>query len=142
MLLILGTAGVALAALDVAGRTPTVRRQTEPVWWRTRGPYRAAFLWGFDLGLGFTTIRVASLYWIVVLAIVLIGSPAAGAATLAVYGLALGLNLAFGLFFLDRPACGARANIRALGLSAPVKAGLVFFLVCFSALLGVRGLAG
>jgi hypothetical protein len=112
------------------------------VWWRTRGPYVAAFLWGFDLGVGFTTIRVASVYWIVVLAVLLIGSPVAGAAMLALYGLGLGLNLTLGLLLLDRPACGARANIRALGLSPQVKAGLVLFLVCWSALLGARGLAG
>jgi hypothetical protein len=141
-LIVLGAAGVALAFRDLRGRTPTLRRQTDPVWWRTRGHFKAAFLWGFDLGLGFTTIRVASLFWIVLLAILLLGSPAAGAGVLALYGLALGANLTFGLFLLDRTACGARANIRALGLSPVARTSLVGFLVCWSAFLGARGIAG
>jgi hypothetical protein len=99
-------------------------------------------MWGFDLGLGFTTVRVASLYWAVLLAVLLLASPAAGALVLGAYGLALGLNLSYGLLFLDRRAGAATANLRALGLRTRVKPALVLALVLWSVFLGVKGLTG
>jgi hypothetical protein len=97
-------------------------------------------MWGFDLGLGFTTIRVASLYWAVLVAAVLLASPASGALVFAAYGVAIGVDLAFGLLFLDRASCGLRANIRALELSPRMKTALLVSLVAWSAFLGVKGL--
>ena len=126
--------------LDGRGKTPTIRRQTRPHWWRTHGPYRAALMWGFDLGLGFTTIRVASLYWAVLVAVLLFASPASGALVFAAYGLAIGVDLAFGLLLLDRPSRGLRANIRAIELSPRMKTALLVSLVLWSAFLGVKGL--
>jgi hypothetical protein len=139
-LLAVAAVGLGVALLDGQGRTPTLRRQTRPHWWRIYGPYRAALMWGFDLGLGFTTIRVASLYWAVLVAVVLLASPATGALVFAAYGLAIGADLAFGLLFLDRPSRGLRANIRALELSARMKTALLVSLVLWSAFLGVKGL--
>lgn len=139
-LLVVAAVGLGVALLDGRGRTPTLRRQTRPHWWRIYGPNQAALMWGLDLGLGFTTIRVASLYWAVLVAVVLLASPASGALVFAAYGLAIGVDLAFGLLFLDRPARGRRANIRALDLSPRMKTALLVSLVLWSAFLGVKGL--
>lgn len=126
---------MALSDLGVAGTsTLTLRRQTCPVWWHTLGPVRAAFLWGLDLGLGFTTIRVASLYWVVALVVFALASPMLGAAILGGYGLALALNLALGVQFLALRNGGV-IGIRALRLFEPLKIGLAVLLLAWSILL-------
>ncbi|HJT59133.1 MAG TPA: hypothetical protein VJ761_21685 [Ktedonobacteraceae bacterium] len=125
---------MALSDLGVAGTsTLTLRRQTCPVWWHTLGPVRAAFLWGLDLGLGFTTIRVASLYWVVALVVFALASPILGAAILGGYGLALALNLALGVQFLALR--NGVIGIRALRLFEPLKIGLAIILLAWSILL-------
>ncbi len=96
------------------------------------------FLWGVDLGLGFTTIRVASLYWIVVLVVGSLTTPPTGAAILGAYGLALVINLVAGAFLLRR--CGVHANICALRLFFPLKISLAVVLLAWSILLLVIGL--
>jgi hypothetical protein len=53
--------------------TPSVPRQTAPYLPRLIGPISAWFVWGFDIALGFSTIRVTSLYWALVL--ILMTSP-------------------------------------------------------------------
>ncbi len=139
--LAIGGLGIALALSDlgVGGAcTPTPRRQTQPLWWWTFGPTRAMFLWGVDLGLGFTTIRVASLYWIVVLVVGSLTTPPTGAAILGAYGLALVINLVAGAFLLRR--CGVHANICALRLFFPLKISLAVVLLAWSILLLVIGL--
>ncbi|MDQ2828064.1 MAG: hypothetical protein M3Y74_03330 [Chloroflexota bacterium] len=137
-LLVVALAGIVLALCDFGlGRTstPTLRRQTYPGWWHMLGPPRALFLWGVDLGLGFTTIRVASLYWIVVLVAVALATPATGAAIFGAYGIALALNLGLGVLLFGRVSHGTRANIVALRLSRPLKPALATTLLAWSALL-------
>ena len=136
-------AAMALSDFGIGGtRTLTTRRQTCPVWWRTLGRSRAIFLWGVDLGLGFTTIRVASLYWIVVLTVFALASPLAGAAILCGYGCALVLNLGTGVLLLEREGSKIAAHIRALRSSYSLKIGLAIILLLWSALLFSLALHG
>jgi hypothetical protein len=112
----------ALSDFEIVGmHTLTFRRQTCPVWWRDFGPLLATALWGFDLGLGFSTIRVASLYWIVLLVIFILASPVRGAAILAGYGLALSLNLGIGIIGPGRFKDTHSAHMQALLLLRPLK---------------------
>jgi hypothetical protein len=131
--------GIGLACCDFGiggARTLTLWRQTCPVWWRTLGQHRAVFLWGLDLGLGFTTIRVASLYWIVFLMVILIASPLLGAAILGGYGLGLILNLSAGVFLLaPKEENLVTINRRALQYWYPLKIGLAVVLLLWSTLL-------
>jgi cytochrome c biogenesis protein CcdA len=74
-------------------RTPTVRRQTERLWWfRLRKPV-AAFVWGLDLGVVVTSIRVSSLAWVALAVAFLSGSAWRGALVMALYGIGLVANL-------------------------------------------------
>ncbi len=117
--------GVALALCDlgVGGmQTPTLDRQTQPLWWRTIGPSGALFLWGADIWLGFTTIRVASLYWGVALAAVALASPLIGAAILGSYGVALAFNLGVGVLWPQGQRCDQGGNVCALRVLDPLKA--------------------
>ena len=87
--------GLLLADLGVFGpRRPTVRRQTSSTWYRKRGPRAVWPLWGFDLGLGFTTIRLSSLYWLLVLFVAAFVSPVLAPLVFGLYGLGLGLAFA------------------------------------------------
>jgi hypothetical protein len=94
-----------LALVDLVLRGPWsvgFRRQTDPRWRRRLGPEWAALLWGVELGLGFTTVRVTAVYWAAVALVLLLGSPRLGALTMATYGLALGATLLWGQRFLLR----------------------------------------
>jgi len=144
-LAIVGGIGMLLALCDlgVGGtKTPTLRRQTCPVWWRTLGQARAMFLWGMDLGLGFSTIRIASLYWMVVLVVFALASPLTGAVILSGYGLALALNLCIGVLSFRAASGKTSASIRALQLFPLIKATLAVILLLWSALLLVVLLHG
>jgi hypothetical protein len=91
-----GAAGCVLLLADLGMfglRTPTLRRQTCSTWYRERGARFAWPVWGFDLGLGFSTIRLSSLYWLMVLFVVAFVSPVLAPLVLAFYG--LGLAAAF-----------------------------------------------
>ena len=46
----------------------TLIRQTCPRWFHEFGQHRAFVMWGIDIGLGVSTIRVSSLYWAVLVA--------------------------------------------------------------------------
>lgn len=131
--------GIGLACCDFGiggARTLTLRRQTCPVWWRTLGRHWAVFLWGLDLGLGFTTIRVASLYWIVFLMVILFASPLLGAAILGGYGFGLILNLGVGVFLpVPKEVNLDSINMRALQCGYPLKIGLAVVLLLWSTLL-------
>jgi hypothetical protein len=84
-----------LADLGFLGlRTPTLRRQTGSTWYRKRGARAVWLLWGIDLGLGFSTIRLSSLYWLMVLFVVAFASPVLAPLALAFYGLGLGVAFA------------------------------------------------
>jgi hypothetical protein len=111
-------------------RTISLKRQTKPGWWVSHGPVRASVLWGLDLGAGFTTIRVASLYWSVWIGLFLLGSPAFGSIALAAYGLGLTAGLVGGIVFFDHANNGARASISAiLWASAIRRLVIVYFAV-------------
>ena len=84
-----GVGGLLLLLVDLGLRTPTLRRQTCSAWYRERGPGFAWPLWGFDLGLGFSTIRLSSLYWLMVLFVGAFVSPVRAPLVLAFYGLGL-----------------------------------------------------
>ena len=87
--------GLLLADLGLLGlRTPTLRRQTSSTWYRKRGPRAVWPLWGFDLGLGFSTIRLSSLYWLMVLFVAAFVSPVLAPLVFALYGLGLGIAFA------------------------------------------------
>src|ERR1044072_6066003 len=63
-----GAAGCLLLLADLGAlglRTPTLMRQTCSTWYREEGKQSVWALWGFDLGLGFSTIRLSSLYWVI-----------------------------------------------------------------------------
>jgi hypothetical protein len=124
---------LALADVFLGEKTPTIRRQTCPTWWRTRGPWFAATAWGVDLGLGVTTIRVTSLYWFVLAALLLGGSVPTGALVLGAYGIGLTLGLALGLLVLSRRNA-IHANLQALQLRYVIRPLLASGLIvwCFS----------
>jgi hypothetical protein len=54
-------------------------------------------VWGFDLGLGFSTIRLSSLYWLMVLFVAAFVSPVLAPLVLVFYGLGLGVAVAAAL---------------------------------------------
>lgn len=133
---LLGVSGglLALADTQVMGlRTFSFKRQTNPRWWASYGPTRASFLWGLDLGAGFTTIRVASLYWLVWIGLFVIASPAFGSIALAFYGLGLTTGLVFGVAWFDRPNNGARANVAAILWAPAIRRLVVAYLTATSA---------
>lgn len=85
---------LALIDLRVLGiRPPSLRRQTEPRLYKDLGPRWTWFLWGLDLGLGWTTIRATSLYWVFLLWGILLVEPLAVSVGFAAYGLALSLSV-------------------------------------------------
>jgi hypothetical protein len=72
-------AGAAVALIDLYGRlswAPGWARQTDPTWRHTLGARLAPLMWGVDLGLGFTTFRVTSGFWLIVLLSILLGGSA------------------------------------------------------------------
>ena len=90
--LAVGAAGclLLLADLGIFGlRTPTLLRQTCSTWYREEGKHSIWALWGFDLGLGFSTIRLSSLYWLMVLFVAAFVSRWLAPVVLACYGLGL-----------------------------------------------------
>ena len=92
-----GAAGCVLLLADLGFlglRTPTLRRQTSSTWYRKRGPRAVWVFWGFDLGLGFSTIRLSSLYWLMVLFVAAFVSPVLAPLVFALYGLGLGIAFA------------------------------------------------
>jgi hypothetical protein len=94
-LVAVAVAGIVFATADLLGVTPTTKLQTKKKWWR-KGPTKASLMWGLHLGAGFATIRVASLYWVVALAVFASASPRLGIA-MGAYGAGLALNLAIGV---------------------------------------------
>ena len=139
--LCLAAIGVALLGLDLWGKTPTLRRQTVDVWWRLHGLRRATFMWGFDLGLGFTTIRLGSLYWLALAGAAFVGDPLRGAALMSCYGVALVLNLLFGVLVLPRLSPGRRPNLRMLDFAPQLGLALTVGLAAWTLLLIWIGLA-
>jgi len=67
---------------------PQMRRQVPDPWRRRLHPYVVAALFGFLLGIGFTTFIPTATYYIVVLTATLYGSPLYGAVIFSIYGFA------------------------------------------------------
>lgn len=128
--------GLLLAVADVVDRTPTIRRQTKRAWWRM-GPVRASALWGVDLGLGFSTIRVTSLYWVAAAGVVLLRSPTRGAVVLSTYGFGLAVGLAVGVFVLRGRAGECSANVQVLRVRPGVTVALAALVPVFTIALAV-----
>ena len=88
-----GTVALVAVALDLAGRLPTLRRQVDETWLTRYRDWVYGAGFGFQLGVGATTIvSSAALYltWVVEL---LTGSPALGAVVGAAFGLSRALPL-------------------------------------------------
>ncbi|HET6817382.1 MAG TPA: hypothetical protein VFH66_09195 [Mycobacteriales bacterium] len=88
-----GAVALAAAALDLAGRLPTLRRQVDETWMNRYRDWVYGAGFGLQLGVGaMTIVTSASLYlvWVVEL---LTGDPAVSAAVGLVFGLSRALPL-------------------------------------------------
>lgn len=96
--LVVGPVALACAAqgLDlVRWRLPMLRRQT-PSWYTCAfGTVGGGFLWGADLGLGWTTLVIFPGYYVLVVAAFCGASPLLGALVLAAYGMGRALPAAW-----------------------------------------------
>jgi hypothetical protein len=127
---VVGVAGCLLLVIDLGLRTPSLRRQTCSTWYRERGPAFAWPLWGFDLGLGFSTIRLSSLYWLMVLFVAAFVSPVFAPLVLAFYGLGLGVAVATAVVAQawSPPSPSASPGLGLLQAAAWVRLASVAFL--------------
>jgi hypothetical protein len=125
-----GVAGCLLLLIDLGLRTPTLRRQTCSTWYRERGPGFAWPVWGFDLGLGFSTIRLSSLYWLMVLFVAAFVSPLLAPLVLVFYGLGLGIVVAAAVVAQawSTPTPSASPGLGLLHAAAWVRLASVAFL--------------
>lgn len=92
-----------LIAIDLLSRASPYslaswRRQTCQIW--ASMPHRTAanLAWGFDLGLGFTTYRVSSLYWLACIGAALLVTPAHIAYLFLFYSLGFVGGIAAGIW--------------------------------------------
>src|SRR5689334_1025336 len=138
-------AGVGLAAsvflwTDLRARlfeTPSLRRQTCSTWYRRFGPGKTFLIWGFDLGLGFSTIRVSSLFWVLAIGVASAVRPESAPAVMLAYGVSLPTSLLLTLAWkgfsqsVGRSALGLAPTLRRISLviSVAFTAGLVAMLV-------------
>lgn len=90
---LLASACALLGLADLANRTPHAWRQVPQSLVRALPPGRLGLVWGFDLGLLFTTQKVVSLIWAAMAAVVLVRPAAAGGVLMTVSVLA-GLTIA------------------------------------------------
>ena len=121
-------------------RTPTLLRQTCSTWYREEGRQSVWALWGFDLGLGFSTIRLSSLYWLMVLFVAAFVSPVLAPLVLACYG--LGLGVAFGAALVAQARSAAPRASPGLGLlhaASRVRLASVAFLGVVSIAIVISG---
>jgi len=88
-------AGVAIARETgwIAIPLPQVRRQTKDFWAKVFPDTVAAALWGFDLGMVFTTWLTFSGIWILFVVVTLIGEPVFGAVLFVWYWLGRALSV-------------------------------------------------
>jgi hypothetical protein len=137
--LAVGAAGCLLLLADLGTfglRTPTLLRQTCSTWYREDGKQSVWAAWGFDLGLGFSTIRLSSLYWLMVLFVAAFVEPVLAPVVLACYGLGLGVAFAAALVAQARstPKPGSSPGLGLLNAAGRVRLASV-------ALLGVVSIA-
>jgi hypothetical protein len=122
--LVIAIAAVAFAgaALDVAGRLPTMHRQVDESWLATYRDWVYGAGFGFQLGLAAVTIVTSASTYLLWCLEVLTASPAAGAAVGAVFGLARALPLLTMYDVVDPQAL--RASHRTLQQRLPLMRGL------------------
>lgn len=117
--------------------TPSLRRQTCSTWYRRFGPGKTFLIWGFDLGLGFSTIRVSSLFWVLAIGVASAVRPESAPAVMLAYGVSLPTSLLLTLAWkgfsqsVGRSALGLAPTLRRISLviSVAFTAGLVAMLV-------------
>ena len=80
---IVAVACMAFGIADLINRTPHVWRQVPQRLYHALSPGTLGLVWGFDLGLFFTTQKVVSLIWVAILAVVLFAPTQAAAAFVA-----------------------------------------------------------
>lgn len=99
----------ALFAAEMGGNRfpgPVLHRQTHKIWRYKYGSTRAAFLWGVDLGLGFTTRVAVASYWALLAASFLLADAVGGAVLLGGYGLGRTLLVTTGPLAIDELSPG------------------------------------
>lgn len=135
--LVVGGVGCALLLVDLRLGTPSLQRQTCSTWYRDRGARRAWALWGFDLGLGFSTIRLSSLYWLTALFVAAFVSPWLAPLVLAFYGLGLTAAFAAAVIAQSRSTAPAHGSpgIGLLRAAGQVRLASVAFLGVVSLLI-------
>lgn len=111
---------VLLAVCDLWARTPTIRRQTCSTWWYAPG-LASWVAWGLDLGLGFSTLRVTSLYWALIVTVMLLVPADAAPFVVAAYGLGLVLNVWLGTILVRDRRCPSDLLQRLISLQRPVR---------------------
>jgi hypothetical protein len=119
---------VVFGAADLANRTPRVGRQVpEHLIWRLK-PGTLGVVWGFDLGLLFTTQKTVSLIWVAMAAAVLLDPPVAAAVIVAIAVLA---SMAVGaLSLLRRPGVNRMAIWSRRIRQARLGSGVVLMALC------------
>lgn len=134
---LLASALLLLAAADALGHTPTVRRQTPQVLLRSLNPAPLGLVYGGDVGLIATTIKVSSLVWMA-LAYTVLQDYRAASYVLATYGgvtvLTVAITAAVGVGGQRRLRIALMGGIRAggriaQGVSAAVGAGAAVWVV-------------
>lgn len=96
-LIVLGMIGLALGLIDLAdlhGWHLQIPRQTSPKFRTKFGLIRGALLWGIDLGSGITTLVHYATYWLIPVAVILVGEPALGVAVMTAFALGRIVSLA------------------------------------------------
>jgi hypothetical protein len=92
-LAVLAAAALLAVALDaVARRVPGPRRQVDERWLDSYRSWVYGLGFGAQLGFGVTTVVASAALYLALLAAVLSGDPAAGAAVLGTFGLVRGLS--------------------------------------------------
>jgi hypothetical protein len=134
---LVGVVGLLLLAADTGIgrlRTPSLMRQTSPHFFQRLGPVKAFVLWGIDIGLGFSTIRVTSLYWFALAAAMLAAPPRLAPALLGMYGVGLSAALAvfaIGPFSAPHESRAVQALRAARGLKDAAIVALAVLAVLF-----------
>jgi hypothetical protein len=106
-LVLLALLAGAAFAVDATGRNGALarpRRQVDETWLTVYRRWVYAGGWGLQLGAGVLTVMPAATVWLVPAGAALTGSPQAGAAVGAVFGLTRGLSLLAPARVQDPPA--------------------------------------
>ncbi len=126
---------VLFGVADLSNRTPHVWRQVPQRMVHTLPPGMLGAVWGFDLGLLFTTQKVVSLIWVALAAIVLL-DPTAAAGVLAGIAVLASLSVA-ALSALQRTAKprsrGERQWVRRIRRTSGITLMILFVLTSVQA---------